>query len=320
MPRPFGTDRIEELPGGTVRLVCRHPKSWTPRRNAERGTALHPGTAVRWEDDLWEVVAAADHPAGGARYELAPWDDQHAIRVLLPYDETSEAERAADVRDVRRRRAAGWLALVLAPVSGLLPGRVQERLEVELGIRATTLTLASVFVPMAAGTYALLMTLAAGFGAGLRLGGPAFEPLLPLLTYFLPESLLRLGVAMGQGRPAGSALGLPLYALARLTGLLEGAERTRATAAPGEERRLADRFLMLEPLLSFLPVPEQEVLRDRRSFEPVTWGKRTAWLLLAYPGLTAPAQLANLVTRGGGLLAVLVFLGRQYTFGSGSVG
>ncbi|HYN43080.1 MAG TPA: hypothetical protein VE129_14990, partial [Thermoanaerobaculia bacterium] len=91
MPRPFGTDRIEELPGGTVRLACRRPKSWTPRKNAERGTPLHPGTAVRWEDDLWEVVAAADLSAGGARYDLAPWNDQHAIRVLLPYDETSEA-------------------------------------------------------------------------------------------------------------------------------------------------------------------------------------------------------------------------------------
>jgi hypothetical protein len=309
MPHPFGTDRAETLSDGRIRLRCRQAKAWTPRKPPERGMTLHPGTAVRWEDELWEVVAAKGIPESGVDYELAPWDGQHAIRVLLPYDETSEAERSADARDVDRRRAAGWLTLLLAPIVGLLPGRIQERLEVELGIRATTLTLASVFVPMAAGTYALLMTLAAGFGAGVRLGGPAFEPLLPLLIYFLPESLLRLGVAMGQGRPAGSALGLPLYALARLTGLLEGAERTRATAAPGEERRLADRFLMLEPLLSFLPVPEQEVLRDRRSFEPVTWGKRTAWLLLVYPGFTAPAQLASLLTRGGSFLAVLLLLG-----------
>ena len=69
---------------------------------------------------------------------------------------------------------------------------------------------------------------------------------------------------------------------------------------------------MLEPLLSFLPVPDQELLRDRRGFEPVTWGKRTAWLLLVYPGFTAPAQLASLVTRGGGLLAVLVLLGTLF--------
>lgn len=308
MPHPFGTDRIEELPGGAVRLVCRRPKSWTSRKSAERGTSLHPGTAVRWEDDLWEVVGAADLPEGGARYDLAPWDDRHAIRVLLPYDETSEAERDADARDVGRRRAAGWVILFLAPVAGLLPGRIQERLGIELGIRATALTFASIFAPMAAGTYALLMTLASGFGAGVRLGGPTFAPLFPLLIYFLPESLLRLGVAMGQGRPTGSALGVPLYILGRLTGLLEGIERRRITAVPDEERRLSDRYLMLEPLLSFLPAPDQETLRDRRSFEPVTWGKRTAWLLLVYPGFTAPAQMANLLTRGGSFFGVLVLV------------
>ena len=53
---------------------------------------------------------------------------------------------------------------------------------------------------------------------------------------------------------------------------------------------------------------DQGRLRDRRGFSPVTWGKRTAWLLLVYPGFTAPAQLANVLTRGGGFLAVLVLL------------
>lgn len=274
--------------------------------------AFHPGTAVRWEDALWEVVGARDLPGGGARYDLAPWDDRNAIRVLLPYDDTSEIEREADAREVVRRQAAGWLTLLLSPVTGLLPGHVQERLGVELGIRATTLTLASILVPMAAGTYALLMTLAAGFGAGVQLGGPTAEPLLPLLAYFLPESLLRLGVAMSQGRPIGSAFGLPLYFLGRLAGLFEGAPRTPTTAVPEAERRLSDRYLMLEPLLSLLPAPDQKTLRQRRAFAPVIWGKRTAWLLLFYPGLTAPAQLAGLLTRGGGLPALLLLLGTLF--------
>lgn len=308
MPRPFGTDRVEDLPGGSVRLVCRRPKSWTPRKNAERGTPLHPGTAVRWEDDLWEVVAAADLPGGGARYDLAPWDDQHAIRVLLPYDETSEAERDADARDVGRRRAAGRLTLFLAPVAGLLPGCVQERLGTELGIRATTLTIASVFVPMAAGTYALLMTMAAGFGAGVRLGGPTLEPLFPLLIYFLPESLLRFGVAMAQDRPVGSILGLPLYLLARATGLVGPPPSPQGSRNLTAERLITDRYLMLEPLLSFLPVEDQRRLTEKFGFAAVTWGRRTAWLLLVYPGFTAPAQLARLLTRGGTLVAVLLLV------------
>ena len=269
---------------------------------------LHPGTAVRWEDALWEVVAARDTPGSGVSYELAPWDDQHAIRILLPYDETSEAERSADARDVGRRQAAGWLTLLLAPVTGLLPGRIQERLEVELGIRATTLTVASAIVPMAVGTYALLMTLAAGFGAGVRLGGPNFAPLFPLLSYLLPESLLRFGVAVAQDRPVGSLFGLPLYLLARATGLVGPPPESSGSEEPAEERRLDDRLSMLEPLLALLPVEDQVRLRDGRGFAPVTWGKRTAWLLLVYPGFTAPAQLANLLMRGGSFIGVVLLV------------
>lgn len=269
---------------------------------------LHPGTAIRWEDELWEVVGAGSGPAESSWYDLAPWDEQHAIRLLLPYDETSEAERVAERRDASRRRAAGRVTLLLAPVAGLLPGRIQEKLGVELGIRATALTLASVFVPMAVGTYCLLMLLAAGFGAGMRLGGPSVEVFFPLLTYFLPESLLRLSIGMAQGRPIGSILGLPLYALGRLTGVLERPEREQVTLAPTDDRLLSDRFLMLEPLLSFLPAPDQATLRGRMGFSPVTWGKRTAWFLLVYPGLTAPAQALGLLTHGGGLGSILALV------------
>lgn len=308
MPRPFGTDTIEELPARLVRIRCRGPKSWTARRPAERGLPLHPGTAVRWEDDLWEVVAAREAPGGGVWYDLCPWDDQQAIRVLLPYDDTSEAERDADARDVGRRRALGRLTLLLAPVAGLLPGRVQEHLEVELGIRASVLTLASTLAPMAVGTYALLMMLASGLGAGVQLGGPAVEPLLPLLSYFMPESLLRFGVAMAQGRPIGSILGLPLYLLGRAAGFVPPPPAPAGTAKPAESDRLADRFLMLEPLLSFLPVRDQRHLTLHHGFEAVTWGKRTAWFLLVYPGFTAPAQLASLLSRGGNLVDVLLLV------------
>ncbi len=308
MPRPFGTDRVEEPPGRAVRLLCRRPKAWVPRRLAERGLPLHPGTAVRWEDALWEVVSASDLPGGGVRYELSPWDDRNAIRVLLPYDGTSESEREADARDLGRRRAAGWLALALSPVVGLLPGRVQERLGTELGLDARILSIASIPIPLAAGTWALLMTLAAGFGPGLRLGGPAIAPFLPLVSLLLPESLFRFAIAFAQGRPVGSVLGLPLYLLARGTGLIGPPPVVPGTGPTPASRSGTDRFLMLEPLLSFLPVPDQESLREKFGFAPVTWGKRTAWFLLVYPGFTAPGQLAALLMRGGSPVGVLLLV------------
>ena len=125
MPRPFGTDRLDVAPSGRVRLRCRQPKAWVARKPAERGLVVHPGTAVRWDDDLWEVVSAEEAPGSEVCYELARWDDQHAIRVLLPYDETSEAVRAADVRGLARKRSWAWVVYLLSPLVGLLPGRVQ---------------------------------------------------------------------------------------------------------------------------------------------------------------------------------------------------
>ena len=296
---------MEATPSGCVAVVCALPKGWVARRPAAPGAVLHPGTAVRWEDGLWEVLTA-EETAGGVRYELAPWDERHAVRLLVPYDERSEAERAADARDLRGRRRARIATLVLAPLAGLLPGDVQERLETELGLRATRLTLASVLAPMAAGTFALVMSLAAGLGAGTGSGGPAIRALLPIVAFLLPESFVRIAVAAGQGRPIGSVLGLPLYLAGRLAGLFDGAPEAAVASLPPAERRLEDLYLLLEPLLSFLPARDQSLLADRRGFAPLTWGRRTAWFLLVYPGLTAPAHAASLLAGGGGLPSFLL--------------
>ena len=307
MPRAHGTDRLEPAPAGRVGLACSQPKAWVSRRPAAAQAPVHPGTAVRWEDELWEVVAAEARPDGGVRYELAPWDDQHAIRVLLPYDETSEAERAADVRHVRRRRVSAWAAFALAPVVGLLPGRVQESLALELGIRASRLTLASILAPAAVGFHALVTTMVAGFAPGLQAAGPSVGPLLPLVAYFFPEALVRFIVVMAQDRPVGSLLGVPLYLAGRVTGLVPPPDGTPASAGPTPESRVeGDRYLMIEPLLALLPALDQLLLRERYGFSPATWGKRTAWFLLVYPGFTAPAQAARLALRGGGLPEVLL--------------
>ncbi len=315
MPRPFGPDRLEIVSSGNLRLACPHPKEWVARRPAGHGNVLHPGTAIRWEEELWEVVAAGDAPAGGAWYELAPWDDQHAIRLVLPYDEASEAGRAEDRRDVERRRIGRVVVLLLSPVVGLLPGHVQERLEVELGVRATRLTLASIPLPFCVGVVASLLALAALFGAlhasaGGSVAAPTIGPLLFGLGYFFPESFARFAIAMGQGRPMGSVLGMPLYAVARLARLVPAPAPTATSEAPapGEERFLADRFLMLEPLLSFLPPADQRRLAEERGFAASTWGRRTAWFLLVYPGLTAPAHAARLAIGHGGLWSFLLLV------------
>jgi len=317
VPRPFGPDRLDLASSGHLRLTCPRPKEWVARRPAGPGNVLHPGTAIRWEEELWEVVAAGDAPGGGAWYELARWDDQHAIRLVLSYDEPGEAGREEDRRDVRRRGGARLVALLLSPVVGLLPAHVQARLEFEVGVRGTTLTLASIPAPLAVGVAALLAMPASLVGAAhvaARAGtAPAetpVEPLLVFLVYLLPESLARFAVAMGPDRPMGSILGLPLYAAVRLARLAPAPapDATPEAPTPDEERRLADRFLMLEPLLSFLPKADQRRLAGERDFAMLTWGRRTAWFLLVYPGLTAPAHAARLLIGTGGLGSFLLLV------------
>src|SRR6266536_1731250 len=89
--RPHGTDRVEEAPQGGVWLICAAPKGWTPRRGRAHTPGEYPGTAVRWEADLFEVVEAMTHPDGTVRYRLEPWPDRHAVRAIETYDTGSEA-------------------------------------------------------------------------------------------------------------------------------------------------------------------------------------------------------------------------------------
>jgi hypothetical protein len=111
---------------------------------------------------------------------------------------------------------------------------------------------------------------------------------------------------MAQGVPIGSVLGLPLYALGRATGLVDRPASAAPSEAPDAGRRIEDRFLLLEPLLSFLPAADQRRLAEERGFAPAPWGKRTAWFLLVYPGLTAPAHAVGLLLQGGGLRSLFL--------------
>jgi hypothetical protein len=172
----------------------------------------HPGTAVAWEGDVFEVVAAEPLADGGMRYALAPWREDLAIRSLERYDAPSEAARASERRrqavEPRKRR----IALLLSPLLGHLPGPVQESMEHELGVSATRMTVASA-LPL------LVLGVLGAFGGFARAVGGSPEPLpeppLPLSIYFVLESYFRLSSVATQSRPMGSIPGALLYELWR---------------------------------------------------------------------------------------------------------
>jgi hypothetical protein len=208
-PAAFGGDSAVRLADGSVVLTCPASKEWIARTSGAQTRAAHPGTAVRWQDEIWEVVEAHPQAAGGTRYRLAPWDSRHAIRAIEGYDAASETARAG-VRAfrrgaVRRRR----LAILFSPVLGHLPGSVQNAMESEFGAPAAAMTIVSAAPFFLWGFLGLVAFIASMAGAGVLLPG---LPPIPVAVYFTVESALRIASAV-HGEPMGSAAGWALHAL-----------------------------------------------------------------------------------------------------------
>ena len=297
MPRPFGTDRLDVAAGGALVLFAAQPKGWRERSPATRTSAEHPGTAVRWDDELWEVTAAVELPGGGVRYELLRWDERHAARHVETYDGPGEARRA-EARAADRRRGRGWArAFVLSPLFGHLPSDVQQRIEDDTAFSAPVMTIVSAIPLFVFGVVSLVSLLSAGAGAA------AFFPAGVSVAgvYLLAESGARLAVAITQGRPVGSFAGETLVTLFRAARpRVAGEEGSGAAAgrsvwevgAPDDGTAARDAYRMREPLFALLSVEEQQHAAEEFGFDPLRWGRISAVFLL---GALGPMFLASLL-------------------------
>ncbi len=307
---PFGTDRVETSPEGGVWLVCREPKGWHPRRGRSHTSSEYPGTAIRWETELFEVVEAHSHPDGSVRYRLETWPDRHAVRSIQTYDAASEAGRSLVQANRKGSIARRRLAILLSPLLGHLPGPVQEHMESEFGAPALVMTIVSALPLFALGAVSALFHFAgtvAAFSGGassLRETASTIPRLLPLPVsiYLVFESGLRLGGAFLQARPIGSVPGTLIYSIYRALRGGAGVATLSSRGSPATpERALYDRFRMVEPLLALLPPEEQEVFERRFGMEVLRWGKMTAVLLLIIGGTNVFTSLVLFTAGGGGI-------------------
>lgn len=210
MPRSYGHDLISA--GGPNRwlLECSWPKAWTVRIPATRTSAEHPGTAVRWDGGLYEVMSISRSAAGRIVYALVPWADAHAIRRIEEYDEASEAARQADREDQAERRRRRQMLILLSPLAGHLPGEVQERWEREYNVSAALLTIVSAAPLFAYGVMCSLLLSILGFtgvASPISLGWEVFG------VYLLVESGIRISMAWSGSQPSGSLLGALGYSV-----------------------------------------------------------------------------------------------------------
>src|SRR5215213_2626925 len=111
-----GGDRLR-MAGGKIILHAPISKGWTARRVKTDVHAEFPGTAVFCDEQYFEVISASLLPAGGVRYVLEPWRDEHVIRVFDRYDEESESRRIEDYRAAKAQQkksaGAGFAGILL---------------------------------------------------------------------------------------------------------------------------------------------------------------------------------------------------------------
>jgi hypothetical protein len=225
----LGRDRIAGVREGKLLLSCAEPKGWRARVPKTATSAEHPGTCVRWEEQLFEVEDLETRAEGIHTYTLARWDERHAIRVIATYDAETEAERIKETRAANRRVEGHTALLLAAPFVGCLPAPVQERFEHEYSVRASTMSLASALPLWILGWISLILLLASSVG-----GAVSFPtPVLAFGVYLLVESTARLAVALLQGRAIGTVAGTLLYEVWRFS--RRGRDRSRGHAVPPEK-------------------------------------------------------------------------------------
>ncbi|MCU1231009.1 MAG: hypothetical protein JWO97_3893 [Acidobacteria bacterium] len=310
--QPIGSDRLRVTGDRRIVLSSRMDKGWSARVGKTPTSPEHPGTAVLCGDEYYEVVESTLQQQGGVRYVLAPWRDEHAIRVADRYDEESEAQRVAGheaaLRRHRYRRGANLLGILV----GHLPSGVQEQLGFELGILPARLSLLSLLLPMGVAAAIIVSQVGRLTGVGMP---PVSLPMIVVAGFFLGESMIRFLIIFTQSRPAGSAIGVLLYLLAYAVGPRErmfspfASSRGNAifTIAPEEERELQDELLMKAPYATLLTPEEQRRLAERFGFDYRKHAYGITWVLLI-AGIVGAVSSFGTLRQGGGVSALLALL------------
>lgn len=282
--RAFGSDRVRTS-GERVVLLAAFSKGWTARTPKSNTHSEYPGTTVLYEEQYYEVVEATAADGERVRYVLEPWREEHTIRQFEHYSEEAEARRLADYNLAKKQRrastASSWSGLLL----GHLPEPAQRRLQNDLGISPSRITIVSCIPPLVV------------FGVCIYLGVDAYirgaKSPVPGWLFFVAafmtvESFVRFQVAMQQGRGLGSVIGTALYILywslspnkAKLASPFNERGDALFTLPPPDDVALQDALTLKGPILTLLSRREQEQLAERYGFDYRKHAYGLTWIML----------------------------------------
>ena len=301
-----GSDRVR-VAGDKVILWSPIPKGWHPRVPRTNVHSEHPGTAVLWGEEYYEVVEASAAQGGGVRYVLAAWRDEHVFRVFETYDDESEARRIADFNAASKQRRHSGAVWLLGVIFGHLPAPIQNRIANEYGRAAHRMTLISI-VPSQ-----ILLGVCVWFYVDARM--KQTSSIIPqwmwiLAMVMLADSAVRFLVVMLQSRPQGSLPGTLIYfvlwklAPKRFPSPIEERGRAVFMIEPDEAIALQDAIEMRAPLFTLLSPPEQHLLAERFGFEYRKHATAPAVIILIGALLGVVSSYVK-VADSGGLSALL---------------
>lgn len=286
----FGSDRLSLREDGAAILSCRTAKqNWQARIGKTLTTPQHPGTAIAWDDEYWEVVDV-EMTQSGVRYTLVRWPDSAAMRLVDRYDESAEAERARARQRAHVREKGRKGATALGFLTGHLPANVQMHLAENIGTNPARLTMISAIPPFALfGFY--FVTIVGNVIPSLERRWVPPRIVVALLLYLALDSFVRFLFALSRGRPMGSVFGVIgyaiYYALARDRSKLvapfapERGSSVKTTQLTAEAKLQSD-LALVEPLFSLLAEGDQKTLAQRYGIDYRSTATTLAGILLVF--------------------------------------
>jgi hypothetical protein len=247
------------------------------------------------------------------RYVLEPWREEHTIRQFEHYSEEAEARRLADYAFAKKQRrasvASSWSGLVL----GHLPEPAQRKLQTDLGIAPSRITIISCVPPVVFAGVAIYLAV----DAYMRGGKSAIPAWLFFLALFMgAESFFRFSIAMQQGRGIGTAIGTTLYILywyltpnkANHASPFDQRGDALFTLPAPDDVALRDKLTMKGPMLTLLSLREQEQLAERYGFDYRQYAYGLTWLMLVCALLGAVTSYMKVAAGAGASVLISMFL------------
>ena len=189
-------------------------EGWVPHSPGDLARAEHPGSAIKYGDQVYELLRVEETAEGGYafRYGLRPWDPQYAIRHVVNYTLKTQMDAAAAHKNMRRTQRLRSLILWLFPLAGFAPDPLQREWEKKTGLSMAWVSAGSA-----------LFGMALAFALRDAAGDSGFAP---VVFYLALESFARIFWIGISHRPHGSLLLTLPYLLWR------GFERLRSPELP----------------------------------------------------------------------------------------